>query len=232
MSVADDIPSPPEVEERQNSEEAWRDHYRISNSTEQNVASALAVLERLGQRLDIVPDVRERAAELYAEAAIETSTDGRSTESVVAACLVMAGRELQAPIPTGRVADAADLEQGQLRRAASALRSELGCMSPPCPPEAYLADLTRALALDNSTRTTAGQILEAVPSERVGGKHPGVVAGAALYLAADGAITQREVADVTGVTTETVRLRVKECRHAWLAHREPDRQSPHAEDTR
>lgn len=195
--------------------EDWTDHYSVRNSTEQQVAAALEFLETLGDRLDAPRELRERAAELYGEAAVEMTTDGRSTESIVAGVLIIAGRELERPHPVGRMAELAEIDVGQLRRSLSALRSDLGHFYPPCPPRAYLPELARILELDDSKSVTADRLLEELPASRIGGRYPAAVAGAALYLAADGETTQREVALVTGVTTETVRLRVKECREVW-----------------
>jgi|GEM_PF-1576833 len=198
-------------EPKQQEEVTWTDHYTVQNSTEQQVATAFEFLEELSDRLSVPTEIRKRAAERYGEAAIEKTTDGRPTETVVAGVLTIAGRELGRPHPVGRVAEVADIEVRELRRALSALRRDL-LLETVCQPEAYLVELSPLLGVDSSTTADAKRILSGIPNHHIGGKHPAAVAGAALYVSADGEITQREVAQATGVTTETVRLRVKECR--------------------
>jgi transcription initiation factor TFIIB len=194
---------------------SWSDFVRITNSTEGQVAAALESLERLGEKLETPPEVRRRAGELYAEAAIGRHTDGRSTELMVGAALILAGWELKRPNPTGRVAETANLSIKGLRRALGVFRRDLGHLIPGCLPGMYVDEFAQLLTLDKGIAIGAQQLLDALPAGRMGGKHPGAVAGAALYLAADGELTQREVARVAGVTTETIRLRVKECRAEW-----------------
>lgn len=191
---------------------SWEEHHSITNSTELQVAEAFERLEDLGDRLHAPMEVREQAADLYTEAAVETFTDGRSADLVVAACLREAGRDAGAPVSTTRIARAADIDADALRRICSAFKRELEFTTTPCPPEAYLHGLVAAFELGDSVELDASRLLAALPPSSTGGKAPGVIAGAALYLAADGAITQRDVAEFTGLTTETVRLRVNDCR--------------------
>lgn len=215
ISVAIDTDSKLNDFERDSaSPSTWSDYNSVTNSTEQQIAIAFEVLEGISHCLCLPREIREQAANIYSEAAVETVTDGRSTEGVVAACITIAGRECQAPIPAGRIAEVVDVETDSLRRLYRFLQHELGYETPPCPPKDYLKEVARGLELDESTITAARQTLAAIPSQRLGGKHPGALAGAALYLAADGEITQRDVANIIAVTTETVRVRVKDCREA------------------
>lgn len=192
--------------------EPWSDHFRVTNSTEYQVAQALMVLEDFGDRLDVSTAIREQAAIIYSDGAVETLTDGRSTELFVAACITIAGQENNSPIPAGKIAAAANVDMDSLSRVCRILRRELDYGSSPCPPQAYLDYLAGKLKLGSSRIAAADDILGSIPSNRLCGKHPGAFAGAALYLAADGEVTQRKVALATAVTTETIRVRVKECR--------------------
>ncbi|WP_158413122.1 transcription initiation factor IIB family protein [Halorhabdus tiamatea] len=194
--------------------ESWSENHRVTNSTEYQIARAFEYLEELGSRLDVPTSTRERAAEIYADGATETLTDGRSMELFVTACVTVAGQESENPIPASRIADIADVDSDSLRRICRVLRQDLDYGSQPSPPRTYLGGLARDLEIHKATVSVAEELLEAVPAKQLCGKHPGAFAGAALYLAAEGAITQREIATATGVTTETIRLRVKDCREA------------------
>lgn len=213
VSVAFDMDSiPDDFEQKSEATSAWSEYYRITNSTEQQIARAFEVLENISNQLSIPSSIRERAAEIYADGATKTLTDGRSTEVFVSACITLAGREKQEPIPADRIATKADIDVTSLRRICRELREEFDLEISACLPTEYLTDLTRALELENATRATAIRILKSLPSQRTGGKHPAAIAGAALYLASEGEVTQRDVARATEVTTETIRLRVNECR--------------------
>lgn len=211
-----DFVSTPERDASQTSDQverfSWSDHYTVKNSTEQQVATALESLERISSQLKIPDQVRVRVAEIYGQAAIERTTDGRSTEAVVIAAVIIASREFEVPYPIGRIADVTDIDVRDIKQALSRVKNDLYLYTC-CPPEAYLNKLTMPLEVQSSVQA-AQEILDDLPDNKIGGKNPAAVAGAALYLAADGEITQREVARISGVTTETVRLRVKECRKA------------------
>jgi len=203
-----------EYDSEDGSSESWSDHCRVTNSTESQIAQALEILEELGAELDLSVDTRERAAQIYADGAIEDLTDGRSTDTFVTACLSVAGDECRSPIPASHIAEVAGVDSDSLRRISRILREELNYGTTPCPPRSYLGHLSQSLDLDEPIITVANEILESVPACRISGKHPGAFAGAALYIAADGQVTQRDIAMESGVTTETIRLRVNECREA------------------
>jgi len=209
--------SNPERDESQKSDQGeqlrWSDYYTVTNSTEQQVATALEHLERISGQLEIPDQVRVRAADIYGQAAIEGTTDGCPTEVVVIAAVIIASREVEVPHPIGHIGDLTGVDLREIKQALSRVKSDLYLYTC-CPPEAYLSELTKSLELNNSAVQAAHGILDNLPGSKIGGKHPGAVAGAALYLAVEGDITQREIARVCGVTTETVRLRVKECRKA------------------
>lgn len=194
----------------------WVNSSRVTNSTEQRIASAFETLEEISGRLDLPTAVRKQAAEIYAEAATQTLTDGRSTEVFIAACITAASRESGSPVIADRVARIVNLDPNSIRSLSRELRRELDLSTSPCPPEAYLDTLAKSLELDRSIQKRAEVILESVPSRLTGGRHPGAFAGAALYTAADGDVTQRDVARVTGVTPETIGLRVKDCREVSI----------------
>ncbi|EMA25405.1 winged helix-turn-helix transcriptional regulator [Haloarcula amylolytica] len=195
----------------QTEQSIWSDYHTVKNSTEQQVATALEYIEELSAQLNMSDQICIRTAEIYGQAAIEQTTDGRSTEAIVIAAVIIASREFQKPYAIGRIASVTDTDVRDIRQALSRVKNDLYLYTH-CPPRAYLSKLTEPLGVDDSTITIAQTILDDLSNENIGGKHPAAVAGAALYVAADGDITQRDIAKVSGVTTETVRIRVKECR--------------------
>ncbi|WP_411967351.1 hypothetical protein [Haloferax sp. YSSS75] len=190
----------------------WEEYCRVSNSTEQQVAIALAVLEEVADELSLGDSVREKAANLYAKAAIENHTDGRSTELVVSVLVALAARELGDPRPTSRIAEAAHVPTSSVRRLIRRLARELNRPAVACSPVEYLPYLREQLDLNIQHERDARELIISVEESQFSGKSPVGVAGAGLYLAANGEVTQREVATVAGLTEETLRVRVRDIR--------------------
>ena len=84
----------------------------------------------------------------------------------------------------------------------------------PSNPADYIARFASSLKLNAETQSNAIEILErAQKAELTSGRGPTGIAAAALYVAAllhGEKRTQREVADVAGVTEVTIRNRYKE----------------------
>jgi transcription initiation factor TFIIB len=84
----------------------------------------------------------------------------------------------------------------------------------PSNPVDYISRFASSLKLNATTQTKAVEILEmAQKAELTSGRGPTGIAAASLYVAAlinNEKRTQREVADVAGVTEVTIRNRYKE----------------------
>lgn len=191
---------------------SWRDHYTVTNSTEQRVARALEVLEEIAGQINLERSTRKDAAEIYEEAAISNLTDGRSTDLVVAVAIEMAAREARKPRPSGRIAEAANVRVDSLRRLSRRLMRELERSATVSHPAEFLPYLREELDLNPRHEEEARKILALLNETALAGKSPVGFAGAALYLAIDGAITQRKIAQVAGITGETLRVRISEIR--------------------
>jgi len=191
----------------------WSEHYKVSSSTEQQVASALSFLEDIADRLSLSIEARERAAELYGQAAIQNATDGRLAALVVAAVIVHTTRELCSPLPIGRISGAADVEIRSLEKLVRKLPRELEFEPRACRPAEYLPYLCGELDLGSIVSEQARDLISELEGAGLtSGRHPLGIAAAAVYRASDGAVTQRAVAAVAGVTEETVRVRLLDYR--------------------
>lgn len=203
------------TESEDDSKTTWSEAYSITNSTEKQVAVALEVVESLATRLNLNTKPREKAAEIYAEAAIENYTDGRSTKTLVAAAIYLAARECSNPRPAACIAEEADVDQRSLRRLIKILRQKTRYGDAIVSPEDYLPYLCEATGGGCTVETDARELLETVQSEvHFAGKSPSAIAAAALYLVSDNPSSQRNLASAAGVTTETIRVRLRELREA------------------
>jgi transcription initiation factor TFIIIB Brf1 subunit/transcription initiation factor TFIIB len=192
-------------------QDAWREYATVTNSTEQQLVQALDVLERIADALNFEPEACEAAAEVYGKAAIEKVTDGRSTDSVVAAAAALGARIVERPRPIGRVACAVDVDQRKVQRLVRFLQRELDLEATTAVPVEYLTFLCHDLDLNETVECRARELVDEADLS-FAGKHPVGIAGAALYLAADAQVTQREIALAAGITTETIRVRLADLR--------------------
>ena len=188
--------------------------YRISTAIERNLKLALGELKRVSSYLKLPRAVEEEAARVYTLAVQRGLVRGRSMESVVAGALYAACRRHEVPRTLDELAEASGIDKKEIGRTYRFVTRELGIRILPSNPVDYISRFSAALKLTASTQTKAVEILEkAQNSELTSGRGPTGIAAASLYVAAlmnNEKRTQREVADVAGVTEVTIRNRYKE----------------------
>ena len=188
--------------------------YRISTAIERNLKLALAELKRVSSYLKLTKAVEEESARIYTLAVQRGLVRGRSMESVVAGALYAACRRHEVPRTLDELSEASGIDKKEIGRTYRFITRELGIRILPSNPVDYIARFATSLKLSADTQTKAVEILEkAQNSELTSGRGPTGIAAASLYVAAlinNEKRTQREVADVAGVTEVTIRNRYKE----------------------
>jgi len=188
--------------------------HRISTAIERNLKLALAELKRVSSFLKLPGSVEEEAARVYTMAVQRGLVRGRSMESVVAGALYAACRRHEIPRTLDELSEASGIDKKEIGRTYRFITRELGMKILPSNPIDYLARFASALRLTANTQSKAVEILEqAQKVELTSGRGPTGIAAASLYIAAlinNEKRTQREVADVAGVTEVTIRNRYKE----------------------
>lgn len=190
----------------------WSEHYAVSNGTEAQVAIAFDLLETIGGELQLSREVLADAAAVYSSAAKRNLTRGRPLEESVAAAVHLAAQRIGEPRPLATVAETVPSRESTLVRATKLLRRELNEAHLGSRPSEYLPYLCQMFGVE-SVEGDARHLVECAESTgAVTGCSPPGIAAAALYLADDGDLTQREVARAAGVTTETIRVRLQDLR--------------------
>ena len=188
--------------------------YRISTAIERNLKLALAELKRVASYLKLPGSVEEEAARIYTMAVQKGLVRGRSMESVVAGALYAACRRHEVPRTLDELSEASGIEKKEIGRTYRFVARELGITILPSNPADYIARFSSALKLSAETQSNSIEILEqAQKAELTSGRGPTGIAAASLYVSAllhGEKRTQREVADVAGVTEVTIRNRYKE----------------------
>lgn len=190
----------------------WQE--RVSTSIERNLRLAMAELRRETSFLNLPSVVRDEAARVYNFVLQRGLVRGRSMESVIAACIYAACRSYNIPRTLDEIAATSDVPRKEIGRTYRFMIRKLGIKVRPSSPKDYIARFSSILHLSPKSQNEALKILKKADiSELTSGRGPAGIAAAALYVAAllnGEKRTQREVADVAGITEVTIRNRYKE----------------------
>jgi len=190
----------------------WQE--RVSTSIERNLRLAMAELRRVASFLSLPKVVGDEAARVYNFVLQRGLVRGRSMESVIAACIYAACRSYNIPRTLDEIANSSDVERKEIGRTYRFIIRKLAIKVTPSSPKDYISRFASILTLSPKTQNEALKILKKADiSELTSGRGPAGIAAAALYVAAlinDEKKTQREVADVAGITEVTIRNRYKE----------------------
>src|SRR5574342_277935 len=158
--------------------------------------------------------IRVSAAMIYRRAVHKNLLRGRSIDGVVAASLYAACRQCEVPRTLDEIANVSRVGRKEIGRTYRFMIRELRLKLLPTKPEDYISRFCSELKLDGTVQAKAAEILaKASKNELTSGRGPTGVAAAAIYIASilcNSRRTQREVADVAGVTEVTIRNRYKE----------------------
>jgi len=192
----------------------WQTRTRISDATDRNLAIALSNLDRMSSGMGLPRTVRETAAMIYRKAAKRNLVRGRSIEGVTAASLYAACRQCRVPRTLDEISSVAHMSRKEIGRNYRYVARELELKLMPTTPRDYISRFCSELKLSADVQAKTLDILrEAANKELTSGRGPTGIAAASLYIASvlcGERRTQREVADVAGVTEVTIRNRYKE----------------------
>jgi transcription initiation factor TFIIB len=192
----------------------WQRRVRISDATEKNLAIALSKIDRYASIMGLPRTVRETAAMVYRKAALKKLVRGRSIDGVTAASLYAACRQCNVPRTLDEISNAASISRKEIGRTYRYISRELELKLLPTSPQDYISRFSSVLKLSDDVKLKTLEILrEATNRELTSGRGPTGMAAASLYIASvlcGERRTQREVAEVAGVTEVTIRNRYKE----------------------
>ncbi len=192
----------------------WQIRSRVHSSIDRNLAQAMSELDRLSGVMYIQPHIKEKAAVIYRRALDKSLVRGRSINSIVAAALYAACRGSGIPRTLREIADASLVDKKDVARCYRILLKVLDFHVPISDPLTYISKIAEKTGISGKTQGTSIAILREARRKRFSaGKDPMGMAAAALYIAClqnNEKITQKEIADASGVTEVTVRNRYKD----------------------
>lgn len=192
----------------------WQRRARSATSFERNMESALIEITRLGGHMNLGKNVREEAAVIYRKALELDMVKGRSIDTMVAASMYLANQKLQTARSLDDFERHSRVSRKSITRAHKIIKSRLKIRVPVSLPEEFVGRYCSLLGLPASTAAeTRALLARAREKELTHGKSPTGVAAAAVYIVSrlnERNRTQREIADISGVTEVTIRNRYKE----------------------
>ncbi len=192
----------------------WHKRASVSTSMQRNLSIALTEMRRVASYLNIPESLVEVAALLYRKIIDKGLIRGRLIEAVVAAVLYTVCRIYNVPRTLNEIAEASGLTKKEIGRTYRFLVREMKLDIPLTNPVHYIPRFASELNLSGEAQEEGRRILEkAMKSGLISGRGPTGVAAAAVYIA--GLLkgerrTQKEVANVAGVTEVTIRNRYRE----------------------
>jgi transcription initiation factor TFIIB len=206
---------------------------RLLTSKDRNMSFALSELQRLVSFLGLPKTLHEEVAKLYEKALQKGLVRGRSIESIIAALVYSLSREYETPRTLTEISQASGIGKRELGRTYRYISRKLDVRILPAKAESYIPRFSSMLKLSDKTQMKAIDILKnAKKKDVISGKGPCGCAAAAIYIASvlEGERkTQREVADVVGVTEVTIRNRYKEMAEALEIEEEVEKRAKEEE---
>ena len=191
----------------------WQIRSRVHSSTDRNLAQAMAELERLSSKVNISAPIKEKAAVIYRKALDKTLVRGRSINAIAAAALYAACRKSGSPKTLSEISEASLVNKKDVARCYRLLLQKLDFHMPISDPLTYVSKIAEKNGVSGKTQGTAITILRDAKQKRFSaGKDPIGMAAAALYIAClqnNEKVTQKDIAEASGVTEVTVRNRYK-----------------------
>ena len=179
-----------------------------------NMLIATTELKRIGSNLNLPNHIKKTAIRLYINAFKKKLLRGRSINGMVAACLYFACRESKVPRTLQEILDETSVSAKNIRRCYRTLIRELNLKVPSTDPISLIPRYTAELGLDTDVEKSTVQVLKAFISQySTSGKDPKGLCAGALYLVSkkkDKRVSQKEIANIIGVTEVTLRSRYKE----------------------
>ncbi len=192
----------------------WHKRASIANSSERNYLVALPELNRVASYLGLPDNIKEQTALLYRQCVKNNLIRGRPIETVVNAALYATCRNAGMPRTLDEISRISNMSKKEIGRTYRIITHALNLKIPLTDPMAYVPRYIAALRLSNDAQEKALQLLSrAMAKGLISGRSPTGVSAAAVYIAcalAGERRTQKEVADVAGVTEVTIRNRYRE----------------------
>ena len=183
--------------------------------SKESYIKAFTFLDGIRSKLGLPEHVVEKSAYLFRKVKQKELLRGRSNQSVLCAVVYIACRLTDTPRTLTDIADAAGIKKKALQRVYRTLYANLDDVhSLSYSPCEFISRISSEANVSEKTKRDARKILEfGQKSAITSGKHPMSMAAAAVYLAMRDnheKVSQTRIAQISGISSVTIRSRVKE----------------------
>jgi transcription initiation factor TFIIB len=192
----------------------WDSRTRVYTTEDRNFMKAFGQLGRLKEKLGLSDTIVEKAAYTYRKVQERGLIRGRTIDSMLAAALYSACREMETPRTIKDIAAKSNVKRKDVARSYRLLVVELGVSIPVVNPMKCVARVANKLSISEKTKHHALSMMEEVINKKItAGKEPMGLAATVLYVSSiktDEKISQKNIAAASGVTEVTIRNRFKD----------------------
>jgi transcription initiation factor TFIIB len=192
----------------------WDHRTLFHKSGDRNFMKAFGQLDRLKEKLGLSDTIVEKAAYTYRKVQERGLVKGRTIDSMLAASLYSACREMETPRTIKDIAAKSNVNRKDIARSYRTLVFELGIRTPVVSPMKCIARVANKLGIKEKTKQQALSIMEEVVIKEISaGKEPMGLAATVLYASSlrnEEKIPQKDIAAASGVTEVTIRNRFKD----------------------
>jgi transcription initiation factor TFIIB len=192
----------------------WDLRTRMRTSGDRNFLRAFGQLERLKEKLGLSDTIIEKAAYMYRKVQERGLIRGRTVDSMLAAAVYSACREMETPRTIKDIAAKSNIKRKDVARSYRLLVFELGIRIPVVNPMKCVGRVASRLSISEKTKHHALSMMEEVVNKNItAGKEPMGLAATVLYASSiktDEKIPQKDIAAASGVTEVTIRNRFKD----------------------
>ncbi|HYX56624.1 MAG TPA: TFIIB-type zinc ribbon-containing protein, partial [Nitrososphaeraceae archaeon] len=192
----------------------WDFRTQAHTSTDRNLRQAFEHLDKLKDKLGLSDAIIEKTAYIYRKAQENGMVRGRTINSVLAASLYIACRELEVSRTLKDIAAISNIKRKELARMYRLMFFKLDVKIPMVDPLKCIAKISNKINLSEKTKRQAIIIMNDVTKKEISaGKDPMGIAATVLYLSClktDEYRSQIDIASAAGVTEVTIRNRFKD----------------------
>lgn len=192
----------------------WDARSRAFSSSDRSLQRAFDALNRMRSKLNLSPAMVEKTAYLYRKAHEKRLARGRTVSALLGACVHISCRELGGSLSMNEIAQQVSIKRSNLGKMSRTVMMELDLKVPMLDPVLCIVKVGRKAGVSEKTKRRAIQMMkEEATEKKVAGKNPMGFAAAVLYMAcllSGEQTTQTILADAAGVTSVTIRNRIRD----------------------
>jgi transcription initiation factor TFIIB len=191
----------------------YRVEIGVGGFEERPVLSVDKEIFRQASLLDLDDDIMHEAQSMYETARSRSLTKYKQDEKVITALLYVICRKRMIPLTLHKICDTLKTDYRSINKVYRYLVKKMGMHIPSTTPGEYVEKFAVDLHLSQKTLKRAQMIINEIKKTgNISGKGPAGVAAASICLASEEDIeaSQKEMAELSGVTQVTIRNRCKE----------------------